>query len=352
MTTNKEATDSFAKRKLFFSYRGPQTIASLLGVDASLRLARGEKGALFYNVASLTGSMAEDVSFFHNPAYREDLRVSKAGAIVTHPRFCDLVPEGAAVLTTEVPLKAFAKIAHLFYQEHSSVGIHPSAIIDPSASVGKNCSIGPGTVIGEGVRIDDGTSVGASVVVERFVKIGCGCNIASQVTLSHAEIGNYVTIKPGARIGQKGFGFYLEGEDLVTQPQLGGVVIGDYVEVGANTTIDRGSLKDTRIHAYARIDNLVQIAHNVSVGKSSILASQVGIAGSTTLGNGVLCGGQVGISGHLFIQDGVKIAAKSGVMKDIGCGKAVAGIPAVDRMQWLRQNVFLSRINSYNTIKK
>jgi UDP-3-O-[3-hydroxymyristoyl] glucosamine N-acyltransferase len=293
------------------------------------------------------------MSFFHNPRYKEDLLQTQAGAIVVSSAYADFVPLSAAILETEKPLKTFGQIVGLFYGElPRESGIHPQATVEESARLGDDCEVGPGAYIGPDVVIGAGSVIGAHAVIERGVTIGKYCCIGSHVTLSHAILGDHVIIKPGARVGQAGFGFFLEGQDLVKQPQLGCVILEDHVEVGANTTIDRGSLRNTVIKAYTHIDNLCQIAHNVHVGQGSILAAQTGIAGSSRLGAGVMCGGQSGISGHVNLGNGVKVLAQSGVMRDVASGEEVAGSPAIKRQAWHRQNVLLSKLPKCSKLVK
>jgi UDP-3-O-[3-hydroxymyristoyl] glucosamine N-acyltransferase len=199
-------------------------------------------------------------------------------------------------------------------------------VIEDGVVLGKNCFVGPNTVI------EQGCSIGNNAVIE------------SNVTISHAIIGDDVFIKPGARIGQPGFGFYMDEQGHFDVPQLGRVLIGNHVHIGANTTIDRGSQADTLIGNGVRIDNLVQIAHNVEVGDNSVLVAQVGVAGSTKLGRFVIAAGQVGIAGHLTVEDGVKIAAQSGLMRNVGKGETVAGSPAVPVRDWHRQTIALQKL--------
>ena len=217
-------------------------------------------------------------------------------------------------------------------------------MIDENATLGVDCRVDAGAVIGPRSEIGARCHIGANTVVDAGSVIGSDCVIGACASLSHCLIGNRVVIYPGARIGQDGFGFFSGPEGHLRIPQIGRVIIHDDVEIGANTTIDRGSGPDTIIGEGCMIDNLVQIAHNVRLGRGCVIAGQVGISGSTKLGDFVFCGGQVGLAGHVTIGDGVKLAAKTGVMRDIAPGLAYAGAPAVPLAQWKRQVVALARL--------
>ncbi len=186
--------------------------------------------------------------------------------------------------------------------------------------------------------------MGANAVLEEGVVLGVDCRIGAGATLSHCLIGDRTVIYPGARIGQDGFGFASGPDGHLRIPQIGRVIVGDDVEVGANTTIDRGSANDTVIGDGCMIDNLVQIAHNVQLGKGCVIVSQVGISGSTKLGNYVVCGGQTGFAGHLEIGDGVTLAARSGVIHDLAAGQAYGGVPAIAHRQWKRQIIAFAKL--------
>ncbi len=225
-----------------------------------------------------------------------------------------------------------------------STGINPGASIHPDARLEPNVIVDPGAVIGPRAEIGAGTVIGPNSVIGPDVCLGRDCSIGPQVTIVHALIGNRVIIHPGVRIGQDGFGFVPSRQGHLKVPQIGRVVIQDDVEIGANSTIDRGSTRDTVIGEGAKIDNLVQIAHNVTIGRSCLIVSQVGISGSTELGDFVAAGGQAGVAGHLKIGAGAEIAAQSGVISDVPAMARLGGTPAQPLRRWLRAHVMLERL--------
>ena len=256
-----------------------------------------------------------------------------------------LVPASSVPIVTTEPYAGWARVAALFHPlSPVSPGIHPSAIvaedalIDPSAEVGPLCVIEAGAAIGSGCRLGPCAVIGSGVVVGR------DCRIGAHVSLSHALLGSRVHVYPGARIGQEGFGFAFIETGFLTVPQLGRAILEDDVEVGANTTIDRGSGRDTVIGAGSRLDNLVQIGHNVVLGRCCVIVAQVGIAGSTVLEDFVQIGGQAGISGHLRIGQSAQVGAQAGVMSDLPSGATVVGSPAFPKQEFFRQLATLTRL--------
>ena len=333
----------------FVVMKGPLSLSRLAEI-AGARLIAPDPTRLFGRVAPLDKADGESLSFCHNTLYTHTLTHTQAGAVLISGDMQVFAPSAAALLICDKPLKSFTHILSALYQERRPAPhIHPTAIIHPTAQVGDGCSIGAGVVLDEGVTVGPNCTLEAHAVVGAHVTIGEGAWIGAHVSLSHAHVGRFVTLKPGARIGQRGFGFFM-GNDQdahnaqdahVSQLQLGRVIIGDHVEIGANTTIDRGSLNDTVIETGARIDNLVQVAHNVHVGRGAVLVAQVGIAGSTRIGDFTVLAGQVGVAGHLTIGNNVKVAAKSGLNRSLADGQTVGGYPAVPIGQWHRQVIFL-----------
>ncbi|MBN2344217.1 MAG: UDP-3-O-(3-hydroxymyristoyl)glucosamine N-acyltransferase [Deltaproteobacteria bacterium] len=224
------------------------------------------------------------------------------------------------LLVSPQPIVALATLIELFYPTASiPSGVHPSAVVEAGSEVHPSVYVGAGAVVEAGVSVGEGTIIGPRVVVHR-----------------NTHIGKYVVIGSGAVIGYDGFGFVPVDNGILKIPQVGGVQIGDFVEIGANSCIDRGTLGDTVVGAGTKIDNLVQIGHNVKIGKNVIIAAQTGLAGSTILADGAMLGGQVGVADHLRIGVGARVGAKSGVIGDVADGDTVSGYPAMSRWQWLR----------------
>lgn len=333
----------------FFQRTGPHSldvIAALLGIASPAQ-------KLISDIAPLQSAGPDDLSFLDNRRYAGLLTQTKAGAVILHPDFAGKVPDGCVALAVPEPYVGWAKVSALFYPYPSPrAGIHDSAIIDPEAVLHPSVEIGPGAVISAGVEIGAGTSIGALTYVAPGVVIGQGCRIHAQVTLSHAILGDRVVVYPGARIGQDGFGFAISKTGFYPVPQLGRVLIADGVEIGANTTIDRGSAQDTVIGPGVHIDNLVQIAHNVQIGAHAVVVAQVGISGSTQIGQGVMIAGQAGLTGHLTIGDGARIGAQAGVMQNVGAGEEVMGSPAQDAKKHFREVVTLRKLAQTGRAKR
>jgi UDP-3-O-[3-hydroxymyristoyl] glucosamine N-acyltransferase len=296
------------------------------------------------DVATLERATASELSFLGNRKYIQDLKNTKAGAvIVTEANLKDL-PTGVIGLVFLNATVGYALAVDLLYRDNEHLcHICATARIHETAKIGSNCYIGDNVFLGENVEIGDNVYIGRNTVIEDNCKIGSGGCIRNNVVISNSIIGKNVRINSGAIIGESGFGILPTGSGMIYVKQLGRVIIGDRVRIGANTCIDRGSLDDTVIDDDTIIDNLVQIAHNVKIGKRSILVSQVGIAGSTEIGNDVVLAGQVGVAGHIRIGDNAVAAAKSGIAASIEPGQVVGGIPALDADLWKRQVVFLKR---------
>jgi UDP-3-O-[3-hydroxymyristoyl] glucosamine N-acyltransferase len=328
----------------FFDRAGPHSLdalAALCGVRLSDPAAGGR---LFDDVAPLETAGPREVTFLENRKYAAAFAGSRAGAAFVDERMAEKAPAGMVLLLTAEPYKAFARAAQAYYPPRPLVpGRSPAALIDPTAIVPDDCAIAAFAVIEAGVRLGARVQIGMGTAIAAGVEIGDDCRIAANVTLSHCLIGARVVLHPGVRIGQAGFGFAPDAAGPVKLPQLGRVVIGDDVDIGANTTIDRGSGHDTVIGQGTMIDNLVQIGHNVVIGRGCILVSQVGISGSTRLGDFVVVAGQGGLAGHLQIGDRARIGAKSGLMRDVAAGETVVGYPAVPAKDFWRQTAFLQR---------
>lgn len=315
-------------------------IASITG--ATINLSNDRK---FSGVAPLESAGSDEISFLDNIKYLSALEVSKAGACFVREKYATRAPKTMQLLITEEPYYAYAITAQKFYQQESfAAGISPQAQIAGSASIGKNVRIDSGAVIADNAKIGDGCWIGANTVIDKSVEIGEHTRIGSLCSLSHSIVGNNVIIHRGVHIGQDGFGFAAGKKGITKVPQLGLVIIGNNVEIGSGTCIDRGAGHNTTIGDNSKIDNLVQIGHNVQIGRYTMIAAQTGIAGSTQIGDGVMIGGQAGFSGHTTVGNGAKLAAQSGTMTDIPAGATYGGSPAIPILDWHRQTAMIGKL--------
>ena len=326
----------------FFRRSGPFPLAV---VASTARGVVEQVELLLEGVAPLQTAGPNEVSFLDNRRYASALEHTLAGAVIVHPDLAARVPTTAIAIVTSEPYAAWARVAALFYPAPPlSPGIHRSAFVADGARIDPSAEIGPLCVIEAGAEIGPGCWIGPCAAIGRGVIVGRDCRIGAHVSLSHALLGARVYVYPGARIGQEGFGFAYTKDGFLTVPQLGRVILEDDVEVGANTTIDRGSSQDTMIGAGSRLDNLVQIGHNVVLGRCCVIVSQVGISGSTVLGDFVRVGGQAGLAGHLRIGERAEIGAQAGVISDLGPGAKVLGSPAQPIKDFFRQIATLAKM--------
>lgn len=293
-------------------------------------------------VATLDGACPGEIAFLGNEKYFNDFLATKASAVLVPPSLPQY-PEGVAFIEVENPSLAFnALVAHFMKASTDFVpGIHPTAVVDPSAKLDptKVC-VGPNAVIEADAEIGDGTDIGAGCVICKAVKMGQNCKLYPKVVIrERCIVGNKVVLQPGAVIGGDGFGFLLNKETgwYDTIDQVGIVEIGDNVDIGANTTVDRARFGRTVIGDGCKLDNQIQIGHNVTLGKHVVICAQSGIAGSTHVGNYVTIAAQCGITGHIKIEDKVVVAARSGVIGDLETGKTYWGAPAVPYGEAARQ---------------
>lgn len=322
----------------FFDKINGLTLAQIAKAADVVLPENADESRVFKDVADLKTANGDDVSWAFIPKVREDLKNTKAGAVIVPQKFVSFVPNGCLALVAKDAHRSYGLLAQAFYPTIVDGVIHPSAVIDPSAKLGEGCRVDAGAVIGENVQLGDRCHIGANAVIGRSVQMGNDCIVGPTATVSHCIAGNKVYIYAGAHIGQDGFGFAMSPEFGPTKvPQLGRVVIGNDVEIGSCTTVDRGAMGDTVIGDGTRIDNLVQVAHNVKLGRCNVMVSQVGIAGSCEFGDFVVAGGQAGFAGHLKIGTGAQIAAQSGMMADIAPGDIVMGSPAVNHKEYMRQ---------------
>ncbi len=282
------------------------------------------KNKIIKGVQTLKNANEYQLTFYSNPKYIDFLKVTQAGVCLIKEEDAHLVRQEVTKIICKDPYLTYAQTLDLLYQDEYLSEISESAVISKSAQLDEN------------VRIESCVYIGENVKIGKNVRIG------HSVTLTNCDIGDNCIIHPGVRIGQDGFGFTMGDKGNIKKiKQLGRIIIGKEVEIGANTSIDRGAIDNTVIGDYTKIDNLVQIGHNVVVGKNCIICAQVGIAGSTVIGDYVMIGGQVGINGHIKIGNMCQIAAKSGIASDLPDNAKVGGFPAINIIDWHKQTVFL-----------
>ncbi len=294
----------------------------------------GDGSVEIRGVAPIERAGAGEITFVANPKYLRALSVTSAAAVVLAPG----IPSPIPAIRSPNPYLAFAKIATLTLRGgQTPLGVSGDLIQGKGCELGQELTIHPRVTLGNHVRIGDRVTLYPGVVIGDGTVIGEETVLRAGVLVREGvRIGKRVMIHDGAVVGSDGFGFAPDGERYFKIPQMGGVVIHDDVEIGSNTTIDRGTLGDTVIGTGTKIDNLVQIAHNVEIGENAIIVSQVGISGSTVIGNHATLAGQVGVAGHLSIGDKVTVGAQSGVTKDIAAGETVSGLPVIPHRDWLK----------------
>lgn len=334
---------------VFFRSRGPLALAAI-GEITNARVPAGAEGIVVSGAKPLDIAGPNDITFYEDADYASDLAISDAGACFVSEKLADQIPSHIVPLVTPKPYAAFVRTARtLFADDLRPLSIVGTRGIDPEASVHEDARledgviVDPGAVVGPDAEIGSGTIICANVVIGPEVRIGRDCSIGPGASVTHALIGDRVIIHAGARIGQDGFG-YIPGKGHLKVPQLGRVIIQDDVEIGAGTTVDRGGGRDTMIGEGTKIDNLVQVAHNVSIGRHCIIAGHVGLSGSVTLGDGVMLGGKVGIADHRTIGDRAQLIALSGVMHDVPAGGRWGGAPAKPLREFFREQVALQRL--------
>jgi UDP-3-O-[3-hydroxymyristoyl] glucosamine N-acyltransferase len=336
----------------FFEQPPSSTLAEIAALTRADLVDSSRARQQVRGLASLDEAGPMHLTFYANRTYANQLASTKAGACLVSTRFEAQVPAHVAVLRAAQPFREFVTVAREFYSSalrpqswFGEDGIAPSAIIDPSAHLEDGVIIDPLAVIGPNVEIGAGTVIGAGAVIGANVRIGRDCNVGARTAIQFALIGNNVLIHPGCSIGQDGYGFIFFGpEGHLKVPQTGRVLVQNDVEIGAGTTIDRGSLRDTVIGEGTKIDNQVQIGHNVTIGRHCLLAAQIGLAGSLTIGDNVALGAKVGINNHLHIGDGAQVTAMSAVKDDIPAGGRWGGHFAKPTKQWFREIVALERL--------
>ncbi len=335
----------------FFPRAEPVALGNLAASAGIMLPDAARSSVMIAGLAALETAGPSDLAYMDNPKYVAELEATRAAACLVSARFASRVPSGTVALVTPHPYHLFARALTLFYPSAlrptsmfgQAAGSHAGATVHPTAKLEENVTLDPGAIIGPGTEIGSGSLICAGAMVGPGVRIGRDCVVGSNATLQCALIGNRVIIHPGVRIGQDGFGFAMSPKGHMKVPQIGRVIIQDDVEIGANTCIDRGASRDTMIGEGTKIDNLVQIGHNVVIGRHCVVISQVGISGSTTLEDFAVLAGQVGVAGHVTIGAGAQVAAKSGIMADVPRGAKWGGIPGKPARQWLRETVFLKQ---------
>lgn len=306
----------------------------------------GDSDPTLTGIAPLDQARGDELSFLAHPRYATYLATSAAGAILVTRALESRVPAGVPRIVVDDVHRALAVLLPRFYPEPPRApGIHATAIIEEGVQLGRDAEVGPYVVVGAGAVVGERVRIGAHAVIGAGCRIGDDVVIHPHVTLyPGVEVGARSILHSGVRVGVDGFGYVWDGSRHVKVPQVGRCRIGEDVEIGANTTIDRGSVGATVIEDNVKIDNLVHIAHNVRVGTSSIIVAQVGIAGSTRIGRNVTLAGQAGIPGHLHIGDGATIAAQAGVFGDVPAGEVYSGYPARPHRESLRAQAALARL--------
>jgi UDP-3-O-[3-hydroxymyristoyl] glucosamine N-acyltransferase len=308
----------------------------------------GDGSITVTSVSSLQSATGHSLAFVDEPQYLDTALRSSAAALIAGD-FARSASASKPILISPQPRLAFARAARLLRDSDRNRAIHPSAIVPTSAQLGKNVAVGPHTILGERVQIGDQTTIGSGAVIGEDVVIGSNCRLDANVTLySGTTLGNRVIVQAGAVLGSEGFGYVRDSDTGHYEqfPQVGRLVIEDDVEIGANSTVDRGALDETRIRRGTKIDNLVHVGHNVQIGQDVVIAAQTGLSGSAIVEDNVIIGGQVGIADHVRIEEGAILGAQSGIpTRKIIRGKGVVfwGTPARPIREYLKELAFLSR---------
>lgn len=335
---------------IFFKSEAGLTVGEIAALTGAEPRHGAKLNHRITDIAPFERAGPDHLIFLDKPRYLEGLATTHAGACLTTERLETHVPPHIAVLRIREPYRAFVTVARSLYpgslrpsSMFEASGIAPGAFVHPAALLESGVTVDPGAVIGPRAEIGAGTLIAAGAVIAPDVRIGRDCAIGAHVSIMHALIGDRVIIHPGCCIGQDGFG-YLPGAKHQKVPQLRRVIIQDDVEIGANSTIDRGAVRDTVIGEGSKIDNMVHIAHNVLIGRHCILAGQVGISGSVTIEDYAMLGGQVGVADHVVVGEGAKIAAKSGIVGRVPASARWGGFPAGPHSEWMRMTVLLRQM--------
>ena len=326
----------------FYHALGPATLGEIATISGSEVAQPQFAETLVHSVAPLGRADAQSVTFFSDRKFAAELAASGAGACFVPAAHVDRLPQSCVALVTRHPQYAYAAVADRLHRPRT---LGPGAVaIDPTARLEDGVVLLPGVVIGHGATIGRGTYIGPNTVIGPGVTIGRDCAIGSNVTIGFALIGDRVKIYAGVVIGEPGFGAAGGPAGVIDIPQLGRVILQDKVTLGANSCVDRGAYDDTVIGEDTKIDNFVQIAHNVVIGRSCVIAAHTGISGSCVIGDGVQMGGRVGMADHLTVGSGARLAANTGLMHNVPAGETWAGVPAVPIRRFMRQVATLARL--------
>ncbi|HEY4263725.1 MAG TPA: UDP-3-O-(3-hydroxymyristoyl)glucosamine N-acyltransferase [Micropepsaceae bacterium] len=328
----------------FYDNRGPFHLAELCVSARLAPPADSNADAPIYDVAGLEEAGPPHLTFYDGRRNKAGFLATKAGWCLADNRLIETAPASTVVIPVPSVARAFAAMAARFYPEHELDIRRLESAVHPSAKLGQDVVLAPGVLIGPDAEIGDGARIGAYAVIGRGVTIGRSAEIGPHASIMFAHLGDDVLIQAGAKIGGSGFGYSSGPDGHIKMPHLGRVIVQDGVEIGANSTVDRGMLSDTVIGEGTKIDNLVQIGHNTVTGRHCVLAGQAGTSGSVVLGDFVIVGGGVGISDHLTIGDRARLAGHSGVAHDLEGGRDYGGIPARPIRQWHKEGLLIAKL--------
>ena len=335
---------------LFFVPAVQPTLAEIAALTGARLAADADGSRRITGIAPLDLATASDLTFIDSPRYLPLLAETRAAACLAAPKHVASVPAGVVALESARPHDAYVAVLRLMFpvalrpEPLYAAGVSQAAHVHPEARLEDGVTVEPGAVVGAGSEIGRGTVIGPTAVIGPGVRIGRDSHVGAGATVIHALLGNRVIVHPGVRIGQDGFGYLMSGKGHAKIPQVGRVVIQDDVEIGAGTTIDRGANRDTVIGEGTKIDNQVQIGHNVQIGRHCVIVAQVGISGSATLGDFVVIGGQAGVNGHVVVGHGAQVAATASVKDDLAPGGRYGGAPARPIKEWYREELALRRL--------
>lgn len=335
---------------LFLRESGGLTLDEIVALTGATMAAGNAGGRRVVNVAPLDRASPHDIAFFDNKNFARDAAATHAAVCLTRADLAALLPARTTALIVREPFRAFVQVSRALFPDSLRpismvpAGATAGAHIDETARLESGATVEPGAVIGAGAEIGSGTVIGASAVIGSGVRIGRDCSIGASAVISNSLIGDRVIIHPGCKIGQDGFGYVMGGAGHLKVPQIGRVIIQDDVEIGAGTTVDRGAIRDTVIGEGTKIDNLVQIGHNVSIGRHCVLVAFTGISGSATLEDFVAMGARAGAIPNVTIGEGSQIAASSNVATDVPPGSRWGGSPAKPMRHWLREIKMVERM--------